>query len=504
MNKNFLYSGLFIIQLIFCLSCSPLWAAVNAENNATREAVSLLLLRSCKPDLAGVLDPPVYEDPANIPVLTGSAYGAMGYHPVKAITFDNPGYTDPIINKESKNTGYFTVDEDPLRLKVTMLYPADLCTPRPTVFFIAGWRNYHYQQFYSLLYFIASHGYNAVFVSADDWKVTEDTHITGILRGIVADPLCADRIDSTRVGFMGHSIAGGLLFHLEQQLREWGEKGRFIFTLAGWTAYNQNAIPYQMAANTRLIIQTYNEEQNDRIPDHDDTDLRFSLDYLTSTSTGYSDKTYLYLPGDAQHISNHSTPKSRFNKNGQQHFYYDALQQVGIFRPLQSIMEFCLDGVSAHKDIGLPDSDPTLQTVNTIRYYSGDNPYLDLGRKGNPYYASSQYGFPFNKNSNGSIYSDVTIATDKLVYAANEAITIHLEKMAENANDWVGIFPAGKSLEWIDANGNQIKWKYTGGINSGPLTFINDLAAGDYVAAAFFNDSVNKVEAKVAFSVSAQ
>jgi len=458
--------------------------AANSTNNA-RQAVFLLLLGK---KVSGI-SKPVYEDAANIAQLSGDSFGAMGDHPVRILSINNPGYPDSVINKKAgTHNQYYTNDAPSIRLKIDLFYPADSSTARPTVFFISGYRQYHSEQVYSLLYFIASHGYNAAFVSYQDMDAANANHVKNILEQLVADPLFSERIDTSKVGFTGHSLAGGLLFHLANELATWGNNGRFIFTMAGWHAYFQDTKPYTIPANTSLIVQTYNEELNNR-PDEFDTDPRFSIDYLTSTTISNSEKTYLYLPGDAQHPSNHSTPKSKYNRHGNKQFYFDALQQVGIFRPLQSIMRYSFNEDTANKAIGLPESSAVMRTSNGIAFYSGDNPYVDLGMRGTPLYNSDEYGFP---------YGAVTMASDKMVYDVDEDMTFHLEKMEGNENDWVGIFPAGVTHEW----GNEVAWRHTGGFNDGSLIIADDLLAGDYEAGAFFNDSLDKLEAKVAFSIS--
>ena len=484
-----LLSFLVLIQLT-----SPVAAENESWDNAT--AVYMLLLKDSS-QIIDALTPPIYEDPGAIPILPAGTFGAMGPHPVKSLSMDNPGYDNPIENKERKNVPYYTVNEENIRLKVTLFYPADSSTRRPVVFFIAGWHNYHAKQFYSLLYFIASHGYNVIFVPSEDFLVEEENHISGILEDVIMNPEFAQKLDLTKIGFIGHSIAGGILFHLEQQLRNWGTTGRFIFSMAGWRISHQNTIPYNLAPNTRLIVQTYNEELTER-QNAFDTDPRFSIDYFNSSTIPYAEKTFLYLPGDQQHPSHHGLPKSKYDIHGQKYFYYDALQQVGIFRPLQSIMSYILDEKNISKPIGLPDTDPAMRTFNGIDFYSGDNPYVDLGIEENPgVYASNNYGYPFD---------DVTMATEKLSYTTNEDFIFHLEKMQaldtdndddDTVDDWVGIFPAGTDLTW----GNQLAWAYTGAITDGTVNIPDNLPAGSYVAAAFFDDHVSKVEAKVNFSI---
>ncbi len=471
------YLAFFLITMY----CIP----ANADVWKSREAVYLILFGNSAPTTAR----PVYKDPANIPELTGDAFGAMGEHPVKILSIDNPGYPDEITNmKASAHNEYYSNDEESIRLKVDLFHPADINTARPTIFFISGYRQYHSEQYYNLFYFVASHGYNAVFVSYQEQRAGDEGHIKNILTQLAADPLFSGKIDTSKVAFMGHSLAGGLLLHLANELPAWGNDGRFIFTLAGWFAYFQDTKPYTIPANTSLIVQTYNEELNDR-PSSFDTDPRFSIDYLTSTTIPNSEKTYLYLPGDAEHPSNHSTPKSKYNLHGNKHFYFDALQQIGIFRPLQSIMRYSFDEDTINKEIGLPETSALMRSSNGIEFYSGDNPYVDLGMKDSPYYNSDEYAYPYN---------GVTIANNKMVYDVGEDIIIHLEKMKGHEEDWVGIVPAGESIEWE----NQIAWEWTGEIVNGNVVLNDDLPAGDYEAGAFFENSPTMLEAKVAFSIS--
>jgi dienelactone hydrolase len=339
------------------------------------------------------LNLPAYNDPSNLPELMGDWYGAMGEHPVNKISINNPAYPNEIVNQGNNypgdNSYYFGSEDGTVQLKVDLYTPADTTTTRPTIFFISGWRHYFSEQYYSLLYFIASQGFNAIFVSYDETNGASQNHIKNILETVVSDPKFSPLIDTTKVGFMGHSMGAGILFELATKLDNWGTQGRFLFPLAGATAYHQNQPLINLPPNTKMIVQTYNERQNDRHYDWD-TDPRFSVDYLINSNVSDVDKTYLYLPGDADHPSNHSTPKSRY-ENGA--YYFDALQQVGIFRPLESLMRSSFENDTQWNHIGLPASDPNLRTMNGIQFYSGDNPYIDLNIANDP---SDDYRFRFN------------------------------------------------------------------------------------------------------------
>ena len=125
--------------LLLIILTSPVAAENESWDNGT--AVYMLLLKDSS-RIIGTLTPPIYEDPDAIPILSAGTFGAMGPHPVKSLSMDNPGYDNPIENKERKNVPYYTVDEANIRLKVTLFYPADISTRRPVVFFIAGWHNH--------------------------------------------------------------------------------------------------------------------------------------------------------------------------------------------------------------------------------------------------------------------------------------------------------------------------------------------------------------------------
>ncbi len=349
-----------------------------------------------------LVNQPIYDDPSNIPALTGDWYGAMTGHPVKKISINNPGYQDLIVNRGNNypgdNSYYFGSDAESVRLKVDLYTPANMAGPRPTVFFISGWRHYFSEQYYSLLYFIAGQGFNAVFVSYDETNGASENHIKNILQTVVADPKFSHLIDTSKVGFMGHSMGAGILFDLARKLDVWGTQGRFVFPLAGATAYFQDQPIIELPPNTKMIVQTYNERLNDRGYNWD-TDPRFSVDYLINSNISNADKTFLYLPGDANHSSSHSTPKSRYDNDI---YYYDALQQIGIFRPLESLMRSSFDNDTEWNHIGLPESSSEMRTMNGIQFYSGDTPYSDLNIADDP---SDNYRFRFN---------DVNINPDRL------------------------------------------------------------------------------------------
>jgi len=296
---------------------------------------------------------PVYVDDAGLPELTGSEYGAMGEHEVRRVSVASPwpGYAD-----------------DP-NVNVDIYYPAGPTASHPTVFFIAGYGMYHSETYRSLLYFIASQGYVCVFVPHKN--TGPDFHpeiLLTILDGIATrfSPI----IDTSQVGYAGHSEGGGLIFYLARARANWGSRGRFLFSMAAWWGFNlpeTGIVDYP--DKTNLIIQM-GDPAYDR-----GTDPRQNIDLLLHNNIPAARKTYLYLPGDARHIADHGISYSTL-QNGS--YIYDALEQVGLYRPLESLMRYSFAGDMRGKKIGLPEPGDAgydvLYEQNGITVLSTDDP----------------------------------------------------------------------------------------------------------------------------------
>jgi pimeloyl-ACP methyl ester carboxylesterase len=297
---------------------------------------------------------PVYADAAHLPELSGSEYGAMGEHPVRKVSVASPW--PPYAGDSNVN--------------VDIYYPADGTGKRPTVFFISGYGQYHSETYRSLLYFIASQGYTCVFVPHKN--TNPDFHpelLLTILDGIV--DAFSPIIDTSRVGYVGHSEGGGLIYYLARARAGWGGNGRFLFSMAAWWGFNlpeTGDVDYPVKTN--LIVQMGN-------PAHDTgTDPRQNIDLLLHNNIPAERKTYLYLPGDDQHTADHGIAYSTL-VNGE--YSFDALEQVGLYRPLEALMHYSFgDDDPRWKYIGLPDPGDanynTPDTFNGITVLSTDDP----------------------------------------------------------------------------------------------------------------------------------
>ncbi len=137
-------------------------------------------------------------------------------------------------------------------------YPSGISPkhPTPVVFFLQGVSNFKdhelstYKHSYdNLLKFIASQGYTVVFTN--QYKSFKD--IDKFMKKEAA------YLDTSRIGIVGHSVGGGAAFKvlLEAKKREWGNKGRFIFSIEPWFAADVKPKEIRDLRNTNVVIQQY-------------------------------------------------------------------------------------------------------------------------------------------------------------------------------------------------------------------------------------------------------
>ncbi len=255
------------------------------------------------------IEPIPYQDNANIPKLT-SGYGSFGSHDVEVKEITNHSYD-------------YNKDYIPYNLKTTLFYPADLDYPVPTLFFYAGANIFDANVYKGLFYFVASKGYNIIFITYPNYE----------LRGLSdatqeALDAFSTHIDRTKIGFMGHSMGAGVTFWLINQFPDLGSDGRLLFPMAsGYSAFNvSNMIPLEqnisLPQNTKMFLQMYAKDYT--------TDVRIGIDLFLNNTIPTEDKEFIYVYGDKNHIADHGAMTGTF---------YDAMRQRSIYRPLDALMD---------------------------------------------------------------------------------------------------------------------------------------------------------------------
>ncbi len=313
--------------------------------------------------------PLIYHDDENISILT-TGYGTFGAYEVATKSIPNRRYD---YNETYKN----------LHLQTVLYYPKALQTPLPTLFFYSGYGMYDPQAYKALLYFIASKGYNAIFLTCP--RVELGNLVVATKDAIEA---FATHIDKDRVGFIGHSMGAGVTFWMINALSDTlGKKSRLLFPMAsGYTVFNDTRlIPAQKSIvvpeNTIMIEQVYAQDYS--------TDIRIGFDIFSNIST--SKKLFMFLYGDAYHSADHGTITSKNN------YHYDALMQRSIFRPLDALM----DATFHQNNKALKILTKELQEDRYFHPYIGTTPIQDI----NASYVLPITDYPFNCREGGTVVS---------------------------------------------------------------------------------------------------
>lgn len=273
--------------------------------------------------------------------------------------------------------------------EVHVFHPEGLNTPAPTIFFSHAFNATNPAIYSALIDNIVSQGYVLVYSPfiARGGSVGERY---SMLRGgfQAAVQRYGQIIDTSRVGFIGHSFGGGATpamayYGLVQQ--GWGSKGAFLFMMAPWYATDLSLNQLQqLPKQTKVVLQVY---EDDAINDH-----RIAIQLFNAFNV--SEKQYMLLQSDKSYdscalIANHGVPAS-VGRDGPR---INALDYYGVFRMIDALADYTFNGQTAGQQLvfgnGTPEQTfmgdwPNGQAVKPLRIMS--SPY--------PVHSQSTYQYP--------------------------------------------------------------------------------------------------------------
>jgi hypothetical protein len=264
----------------------------------------------------------VYTGPIPKPV---SGYGSDGSYTVATQSFSNPNYPS----------------ED-----IRIYYPSEITSKVPTIFYSHGFGGYLPVNIQGLLNFVAKKGYAIVFVPYQTSGVVHGQRYINLLSGFIKSARdFPGIIDTTRVGFMGHSFGGGATFanahHCFTKLN-WGSAGRFMFASAQWFSLNISQTELLTFPNdVKLLTMVY---ENDSTNDH-----RMANDIFNTINIPSSEKDYIRVKsntvGGYTYDAIHGVPNTASA--------FDALDYYAIYRLLDALCDYTFNGSVAGKNVAL-------------------------------------------------------------------------------------------------------------------------------------------------------
>lgn len=338
-------------------------------------ALSLILLVSCSKDQNETTQSPTYVDddlagPISRP---HTGYGSDGNYTVAKITFPSPLYS-------GKN--------------VEIFYPQGITSPRPTIFYSHPYGGEESAYNIGLYQFIAKKGYVVIFAPYPTTGVTVDERYNTLWQSFkkaVTD--YPNIINTTKVGFMGHSFGGGASFALAHKAfidEGWGENGRFIFAMAQWYSYQITQAELQsFPTNTKLITQVYDDDVTN--------DHRLAIDMFKNINISNSEKDFILIKKSILpnfiYTAEHNLPNTQTS--------YDAYDYYGVYRLLDAMIDYSFNGNITAKNVALGNGSAEQITMPS---YNGqtlsslvvtDNPF--------PLYPQSKYTFQCSSSNNPRI-----------------------------------------------------------------------------------------------------
>lgn len=133
----------------------------------------------------------------------------------------------------------------------------------PIIFFAHGFGGTDFQYYDALSRQLAGYGYAVVFAPYTSNLLTSHTvRYQQMWAGFqAAVQQFGSILDTTRVGFAGHSYGAGALPELARRgvAAGWGANGLFMFSMAPWYSWGTNY--EQIPASTKLIVQIYWDDE---------------------------------------------------------------------------------------------------------------------------------------------------------------------------------------------------------------------------------------------------
>lgn len=352
-----------------------------------------------------------FTGPIPAPIM---GYGSFGTHAVDSMLFVNPA-----------DSTYISF----------VYFPKGITAPAPTVFFLGGNganTPYGYQPF---MHMIVSKGFTVVFVPSPTSQptLTRYHNLNAGFRFAVKNyPLL---IDTTRIGFVGHSFGGGASFALAYDFYKhdnWGANGRFIVTSAQWYSYAITQFQLEnFPENTKLLSFIYDE---DRVCDH-----RMAVDIFRNISIPKEEKDLVYIrssvAGEYSYDANHVAPNTIS--------CYDAVDHFTLFRLTDAMMDLVFHKNESARAVALGNGSGPQVTMpmGLSPLEVSDTIYV---RRSESYYA---YNYSSYRNPRRNYYVDEPYITSMISIAVHPAKT----------QDSIFVFGAeGAAFTLVNALGEEV------------------------------------------------
>jgi len=262
-------------------------------------------------------------------------------------------------------------------MNVSVYRPLNADYPAPVIFFAHGFNANYAFVYHVFLQHLASRGYVVVFSPYPGMAaslLTPETILEryevmwqGFKTSVRQFP---DFIDSTRIGFIGHSFGGGAVPSMTKRAiaAGWGSNGCFMMPLAPWYFYDISETDLQnFMPQAKLLMQVYEE---DIINDH-----RLAIDIFNHISIPEPEKDFTEVFSDQidgyHYNADHGLPETLA--------LYDALDSYAVFRLADALADYALKGDPEAKIVALGNGSQEQINMEPLKLLLvSDNPIPDF------------------------------------------------------------------------------------------------------------------------------
>jgi predicted esterase len=225
---------------------------------------------------------------------------------------------------------------------VHVFSPENAGSPRPAIFFCHGYGSSSPQHYLPLITHMVSKGYVVVFspypmVAGDPKEVKKYATVETGFETAVDN--FRSRIDTTRIGFAGHSFGAGAIPAVALWAivdKNWGSKGAFLHLMAPWYSYEIDRMKLRLfPSQVKLLMEVFAE---DRVCDH-----RMAISLFNTINVPATEKNFIMINSDSTGScrlkADHKTPKGPFDPRSEE----DALDYYGVYRLFDALAAYTFD-----------------------------------------------------------------------------------------------------------------------------------------------------------------